>query len=308
MAKAPFPVDQQRTAIAVAYRNKSFIADGVLPRVPVSTEEFKYMEYPIEESFALPDTHVGRKGKPNEIELSATEQTASTDDYGLEDAIPQKDIDNAPKGYDPIDRSTEQLADYILLDREVRTANMVQNAANYPAGNKVQLAGTDQFSDYVNSDPLGVITAGLDSCLVRPNIMTLGRSIATTLAMHPQIVKAIHGNSGDAGIVTRQALANLFELEEVLVGESYLNTAKKGQAASLARVWGNHISLIHRNKMADTRNGLTFGLTAQWGSRVAGSRPDPDIGLRGGTRVRVGESVKELIIAGQAGYFIQDAQ
>ena len=58
---------------------------------------------------------------------------------------------------------------------------------------------------------------------------------------------------------------------------------------------------------ADANGGITFGFTAQWGTRIAGAVPDNRIGLRGGQRVRVGESVKELIIAPDLGYFIQNA-
>ena len=52
---------------------------------------------------------------------------------------------------------------------------------------------------------------------------------------------------------------------------------------------------------------ITFGLTAQWMTRIAGSTPDPKIGLLGGQRVRVGEFVKELVVANDVGYFIEDA-
>lgn len=307
MALAPFPIDPQRTAIAIAYRNPAYIADEVLPRVTVATQEFKYLEYPLAESFTVPDTLVGRKGRPNEVDLTATEATSNTEDYGLDDPIPQADIDNAPRNYDPVGRAVEQLSDYIALDREVRVAGKVFAAGSYPAGNKIQLSGTSQFSDFTNSDPVGVIMAGLDACLVRPNVAVLGQAVYSKLAQHPKIVKAVLGNAGDSGIATRQAIARLFELEDVLVGQSRLNTAKKGQAATLARVWGKHIALIHRNRLADTRGGLTFGFTAQWGGRIAGTQPDGNIGLRGGVRVRVGESVKELIVAGMAGYLIEDA-
>ncbi|EHF7717022.1 phage capsid protein, partial [Salmonella enterica] len=59
--------------------------------------------------------------------------------------------------------------------------------------------------------------------------------------------------------------------------------------------------------LADTQGGVTFGFTAQFGSRVSGSIPDPDMGMRGGQRVRVGESVRELIVAQDCGYFFQNA-
>src|SRR5690606_23611667 len=129
------------------------------------------------------------------------------------------------------------------------------------------------------------------------NVAVVGQAVWTKLAQHPKVVKAVHGNDGDSGIARRAALAELLELEEILVGQSRLNTAKKGKAASLSRVWGKHMSLIYRNRQADTQGGLTFGFTAEWGNRVSGTRDDGDIGLRGGKRTRVGESVKELIVA-----------
>lgn len=195
----------------------------------------------------------------------------------------------------------------IELDREVRTAALVFAAAQYAAANKITLSGTSQFSDYANSDPLGVIMAGLDACIMRPNVAVMGRAVFTKLCMHPEIVKAVHGNSGDAGIVQRRAVADLFELEDVLVGEGWVNTARKGQAATLSRVWGKHIALIHRNLTAGPNSGLTFGFTAQFGSRIAGATPDKNIGMRGGQLVRAGESVKEVITANDLGYLIVDA-
>lgn len=302
---APFPIDPHRTAIAIAYQNKRLIADAVLPRVPVSKESFTYMKHKLGEDFTVPDTKVGRKSRPNEISFSATEQTASTVDFGLDDPIPYADIENAPENYDPLDRSTESLTNLILLDREVRAANLVFNDANYT--HKSTLSGNGQWSDYANSDPLTAIMEGLDSVIMRPNIGVFGRATFTKLSMHPIIVKAIHGNSGDSGVVTREQLAQLLELEDVLVGEGFVNTAKKGQATNLARVWGKHASFIYRDEMADTRTGTTFGFTAQFGERVSGGKEDGDIGLRGGIRNRVGESVKELVTAPDLGLYFKNA-
>lgn len=307
MPNAPFPIDPVLVAITIAYRNAGYIADGVFPRVLVGKQEFKYFAYPKEETFARPDTKVGRRSRPNEIDLTASELTDSTQDYGLDDPVPQADIDNAPANYDPVGRAVMTLTDYIMIDREARAAGLLFDAAQYAAANKITLAGTDQFSDFDASDPIDVITAGKDAALMPVNVMAMGQEVYTKLSQHPKIVKAVHGNSGDAGIATRQAIANLFEVEEVLVGQSRLNTAKKGQAAVLSRIWGKDLAMFHRDRNADTRNGITFGYTAQWGGRVAGQERDSNIGLRGGQRVRVGESVVEKIVAPDAGYLIKDA-
>jgi len=304
---APFPIQPDLTAISIAYKNKRMIADEVAPRVPVNKEDFKYLKHDLAEGFTVPDTKVGRKSQPNEVSFSATEETASTVDQGLDDKIPQSDIDNAPENYDPLGKSVEQTSNLIELGREVRVANMVFNAANYAAGSQQTLAGVNQFSDFANSDPIGVLMDALDNMVMRGNIMTIGRQAYSILARHPDVVKAAHGNSGDKGVAHRDAIKELFELEDILVGEARINTAKKGQAPALQRAWGKHISLQYRDVMADTRSGMTFALTAQFGSRIAGAKEDSNIGLYGGQRVRVGESVKELITANDLAYFIQNA-
>lgn len=307
MSKAPFPIDPELLPVAVAYRNSRLIADRVLPYVTVGKAEFKYWKYVLEEGFTLPDTKVGRKSVPNEVEFTAQELTDSVDSHALDDFVPYEDIENAPANHDPRAQAVVNTMDLILLGREKRTADLVFNAASYNAANKVTLAGTDQWSDFANSDPIDDIMTGLDACLMRPNVGVFGAEVWTKLRQHPAVVKAVNANSGDSGVAARQAVAELFELEEIVVGPSLLNTAKKGQAPSLSRVWGKHASFIYRNEAATTQGGLTFGFTARFGSRIAGSIEDKKRGIVGGQTVRSGERVKEKIIADRAGYFIQNA-
>jgi hypothetical protein len=307
MGYAPFPVQPDLTGIAIAYRNGRLIADDVLPRVPVNVQDFKYLKYTLADGFSVPDTKVGRRGKPNEVEFSALEVSAATSDYGLDDPVPQADIDNAPVNYDPLGRATESTTDLILLDRESRAATLVFDANQYAAANKVTLSGTSQWSDFTNSDPIAAILNAMDAMVMRPNAMVIGQAVYTKLRTHPKVVQAFYGNAATAGVVPRSFLAQLLELQDLYVGEGWLNSAKKGQTASLARVWGKHCVLYYRNLQADTRRGMAFGYTAQWGNRVAGAIPDPHIGLRGGQRVRVGESVKELITANDLGYLFINA-
>lgn len=120
MSNAPFPIDPELTAIAIAYRNGRMISDEVLPRVPVGKQEFKFWKYDLAQGFTVPETLVGRKSKPNEVEFSATDETGSTEDHGLDAPVPQADIDNAPTNYNPLGHATEQTTNLILLDREAR--------------------------------------------------------------------------------------------------------------------------------------------------------------------------------------------
>lgn len=302
----PFPVIPYLTTIAINYRNRRLIADAVMPRVSVGNQTFRYKVYDLRDAFTIQDTKVGRTSQVNQVEFQSTETPGLTRDYALDGPVPYADVQNAANSnYDPEARATELVTDLVALDREVRVAGMTFNAANYAAANKSTL--TNPWSDKTLGTPLTDILTAMDSMLMRPNKLVLGRAVMTSLSTHPQIVKAFFGNQGDSGIVPTSFLAQLFGLDEVLVGESFLNTAARGQTASVSRVWGKFAALLYVNPLADVANGMTWGLTAQWGPRIAGKIADPDMGMRGGTRVRVGESVGEVIEANDLGYLFSNA-
>ena len=312
MAKAPFQYNPQLTGISLAYSNPSvaLIADQVLPPVPVATENFGYLSFPTEDAYTVPDTRVGRTSKTNQIEFGGTLLTDTTEDYGLEDPIPQKDMINAAAsriGFDPMAKSTAYLTNLILLDREVRTANLVFNTNTYGAANKTTLAGTAQWSDPA-SDPAALILAAADVMLFRPNALVVGRQVWTQLRQNVNLVKKILGTASTSGLLTRKQVADALELNDIFVGDGWVNTARKGQTAAMSRAWGKHAALIFQDPSADANRGVTFGYTAEFENRIAGTiMDDPDIGLRGGVRVRVGMSVKEKVIAPNLGYFWQNA-
>ena len=314
MAKTPFVIVPELTAIAVAYRQGNLIADRVMPYVPVNTQEFRYKKFALADDFTVPATLVGRKGSPNQVEFGETEATAATDDHALDGPVPNADQEAYERARsagqtgatDPRMRSAQQTMSLVMTAREKRVADLVFNLNSYGAANKVTLGAGTQFSDAAVK-PHDVITDALDTMIMRPNIAVFGRVAWSKTSRNPNLVKAVYGHGTEQGQVTRQAFAELFELEEVLVGDGWINTAQRGQAPNVVRLWGKDVAFLHRNMTADTEFGITFGFTARFGNRVGGTIEDPDMGMRGGQRVRVGESVKELVTAGDLGYLFKAA-
>ena len=313
MAKTPFVIVPELTAIAVAYKQPGLIADRVLPYVTVNTQEFRYKKYAAADDFTVPATLVGRKGAPQQIEFGETEVTDAVQDHALDAPVPNADIEAYERARaagqmvtDPMLRPTSMVMELGMTAREKRTADLVFNPANYAVGNKVALASGSRFSDDAVK-PHNVITDALDTMIMRPNIAVFGRTAWSKTSRNPNLVKAIYGRGTEQGQVSRQAFADLFELEEVLVGDGWINTAAKGQPPTMVRIWGKHVSFMHRHMNADTNYGITFGFTARFGGRVGGYVEDPDMGMRGGRRVRAGESVKELITANDLGYLFENA-
>lgn len=307
MATAPFPVSPELTAIAIAYANPdvSLIADQAMPRVKaVGKREFQYDVYDLS-MFSRPSTLVGRKGRPNEVSMSARRETAAIEDYGLDDSIPQDDIDQARKdGRNLEGESTEYIMNLVKLDRECRVAALVQNADAYSPGTVQTLSGEKQWSNPA-SKPLDLLLEALDAPLMRPNTMIMSGPVWSRLRLHPQIVKSLYPLAGE-GVVTRQQFAELLEIKSLLVGTSFVNNTRKGQAAVLSRTWGNHCALLYLDSAASSSRGVTWGMTVPYGTPVSGSTQDKDIGLRGGVRVRAGESLKELVTAPDAGCLIKN--
>ncbi len=83
-----YPVDFERTAIAVGYSNDMYVADMVLPRVPVMRKEYRYCEYPISESFTVPETRVGRRSRPTMVHFTASENPLPARITGLRTRSP----------------------------------------------------------------------------------------------------------------------------------------------------------------------------------------------------------------------------
>ena len=304
-----FVQSKELTALALKYKNpdRVFIADAIFPKAAVGTEAFEYQRIPTGTLFTLPDTRLGELSAWPTVTFSTEKVPASTKDEGIMVPLSNKVIKQAPAGSDPKALAVEFATTIMQLRREVRAAALAFTAANHPAGRKTTLAGAAQWSDDT-SNPLAVIRAALDNCLIRPNMLALGQPVWSELATHPRLVKAAGVSESGEGIISRAQLATLLEINEVLVGEAFVNTAKPGEASTITRCWGKHALAFYRDSTVSFATpGVTFGLTAEYGSRVAGTNEEQLMGLRGGVEVYTGESLAELIIAQDCAHFWENA-
>ena len=322
-AGSAMAVNPTLTPIAIAYRNSTddLIADQVLPEVPTG-QKFKWTEYPIAQAYTVPETEVGRRDAPNMVEFTGTEHDDAVIGHALKDGVPEVDIkawEDMPKPagggpINPMELSTMMTTDLILLRREINVAKLLTDVANYKYDHVTDLSaqGNKKWSD-ASSTPLDQILETLDRCLVRPNKLALTRPAFTALRKHPQIVQAVRGaaaygsfkGGGNAfqtgGSISAQQLADLLELDKILIGASWVNTAKKGQPVAMSRTWGPHAAFVNVNAVGAQLGKPTFGFCAMWGGRQVFTNFDKDIGPEGGTEIRVVEYRKEVIVSKEAG-------
>lgn len=307
--------DPARTGISLAYRNQKLIADEVLPRVQVGGYTFYWNKFNLADRFTLPDMILGRDGEANTVEFGITRETGFTEDFGLGGRTPEVDVEEGAKiDYDPLDAMAVSLTDLLLLRHEKSVADVVHALGTYPSANRQTLSGTSQFS-HADSRPYDVINAALDDMLMRANVLVFNNPGLRALRKHPQITAMVSdvgiGNSSITGSAGRQAtneqLAQLFEVDRVVSGNSRVNTADFDQPVSLARCWGNHLAMLHvdPNVVSAIGQAVTFGFVAEKGTREAYYEFEPKRGRRGAHYQRIAETVRPIIAASDVGYFFQ---
>jgi hypothetical protein len=289
------------SAVAIKYRQKGLIADQVLPRTKVDSQEFISLADRMAEWISPPDTTVGRTSNVNKLANSAQDPTyLATVNQGLDEPVPNQDEMNGPSE-SALARAVARVMGFVELRREIRAAAITTTAGNYAY--TATLSGTSQWSDKVNSNPLNDLLTNLDKPFMRPNKVVMGRDVWTQLSQHPKMIEAAFWAGAQAGKITRQQLADLLEVEEIIVGDGWQNTAVKGQTPVKTRIWGKFLAGFYQGDF-DNDSGNAWGYTAQFGDRIAGTIVDPNIGLFGGVNVRAGESVKEVVAAPEFGFLL----
>src|SRR6266571_1511909 len=205
-------VDEALTNISVAYRNEAFVAEQLLPVVPVQKRRDIYFKFSKQHFLAEDDTYC-----PG---------------HALEAIIPDEFRENADPGAQIDIEFTEKLTQKIALKQEVN-ANALLAAANVP--NNTTLSGTSQWSDYTNSDPVTVVDQAKETIQqligVVPNSLFLPRPVFRTLRNHPRIIDRVkYTGLGARKALTGDDLAEVFEVDRVVVPQVIQSTAHIGQA------------------------------------------------------------------------------
>jgi hypothetical protein len=246
---ADLVIDNAMTAISVAYPNGGAVGDALTPTIQVSKQSDRYFIHG-RETWAPEATDLRAPGTwAKEI----TGLALSTDVYyAVEHALqtPVAWEERQRAGVSPLspDRdATELVTAKILLQREIYIKNLATTTANYPAGNVVTLAGVTQFNDYVNSDPIGVFKTArryMHSLLfIEPNTAVIPYQVMSQLEDHPDFIERI--KYSERGILTKEIIATLIGVPNIVVPGFGWNSANPGQAASIGYLWGKDVVLAY---------------------------------------------------------------
>jgi hypothetical protein len=132
------------------------------------------------------------------------------------------------------------LVDILDLDIDARVSNLITTVANVGSGAGVASAWTTD-----DSDPIGDISSAIDiiedTTGKRPNRIAMGSRAWRLLRRHTDVRNLVFGVNNGGGYPATAQVANLLEVDEILVGQTYENQANEAQPESLRALWGDHV-------------------------------------------------------------------
>jgi hypothetical protein len=240
-------VDAPLTNVAIGYPTQGFIAARLLTDLPVRKKSDLYFIFDsAKRAQAASDDAREAGAEAREEDFAVSTGSYICAGHALRAAVPDEERENADAPISPMIDKTEFLVNKVLTNMEISLA--AQLASEITATSDP----TNEWDDYTNGDPIAdmklAIDAVEDATGFKPNVMSMDTKVWRALKFHPAILeKVIYGGSNGAPAdISPQAVAALFDLEEVIIGNPLKNTAVLGQTASMSRIWGSDVYVAYR--------------------------------------------------------------
>jgi hypothetical protein len=256
-------IDQHLSNVAIGYRPEGFIADMIAPIVDVDKQSNSYVIWSRADRLRRRETQRSPGGYANRIEQRVSSDTYFAKNYALASPVTIEDRENA----DPIfvqgivEGRTELVMDGLLLDWEVRVASQVTSGSNVGSYSAVSSAWDG------SGDPLGDINTAIDnvhySTGKMPNRVVFGVEAWKSFRRDSNVRDLIFGSDNGGGYPNTNQVAQLLDIDNVMVGDVWENTAEEGLAESLDSIWGDNVLVYYAPDNPNTQRP-SFMYSFRW--------------------------------------------
>ena len=175
----------------------------------------------------------------------------------------------------------------------------------------VTLSGTDQWSDFTNSDPFDDIKTGMEAVRtgsgMMPNTMIMSYAVMMTLMIHPDVIARLVNVTVVTSAMVIQALQLAFpNIKNVWVGSAQYNSGVEGGTDALADIWGKHfwVGYVSEKPRLKSRSfGFTYQAPGQ-NRQVKVLAYDED---KEGRYVRINDKYDQKLVDNKCMYLIKNA-
>ncbi|BCH55277.1 major capsid protein [Agrobacterium vitis] len=262
----------QRTAAVVnpilstharGYRNSTFIASALFPRVSIPNRSMLVIKFG-KEAFRKLNTRRAPGSATKRVQYGYAADPVSLVQDSLEGIVPtehQQEAETVP-GIDLGAGAVNMVLDVLDLNLEIDSGRIARDPANYDANHKVALTGKDRWVD-PESDPKSDLDEAKE--MIRrsigryPNTLTLGPNAGNALKGHPKIKEQFKYTSKDS--ISTDMLAAYFDVKKVVIGAAVYLPETADDAALANDVWGDDAILAYVPEAGDNFQVPSFAYT-----------------------------------------------
>lgn len=236
-------VDKLLQNVSNGYFPEGHIADQLFPELIVDQYTGLIGNYGMNHIRIESDlqTGIGEAKRVTPTKRGST--TYNVESHALEGIVSERDYANVENPFDAESDETMGLTTLIVTNKEKILADKLFDTAIITQN--VTLAGSDQFNDYVNSDPLARFktahNAILDGCGKSANAAVMSKKVFNTLKYHPAILDTLGFKYNQMGTLSEADIMKALDVQYLYIGDAAYNSAKEGQSDTLSQIWGNSI-------------------------------------------------------------------
>jgi len=257
--RANVHVSTPLTNLAIKYRNLAFVADVILPVVKVVKESDKYYIFSREEMKEV-DTHRAIGAKSNEVDWDVSTGSYSCEEYALSKLVSDRIVANADAPIRPKITTSQKLMKWLMLGYEKRVKALISGTAITSAVPTIKWDGT---SPTIEADVDTAKETIGQAAGVAPNIILFNDQVKNVVKKDSTVRNLIRytiaGSGGQELLVNGELPPVLWGLKVVIAAASE-DTAKKGQTASISRIWDDDV-LVAYVEPAPSLEALSLGYT-----------------------------------------------
>ena len=231
-------IDAAVSNILLNYRPHGFIADQIFPIVSVGKQSDRFFKITQADKFRTVADYRAPGTDPNEISFEVSSDGYYCDNYALGTYLTAEELANADMALDSRKLRSELVTDILLLNYEKRIADTVNSTSNVGTYSTTASAwGTANSNPYLDCQAdLQVVE---DASGYHPNVVVFGKQAWRKWRESDKIQAMLFPHGG--GVPTLQHAKLLLEVDKVLIGGAYYNSAAEGATMTLAKVWDDNV-------------------------------------------------------------------
>lgn len=291
--------------MSVAYTNDEYIGLRLMPSFPVSfgTDAATWWELDKETMFEAPDDTIGTGGSVNNINAGFVKQTATMHPHALQGSVDARSRAAMDAPVLALASRLPLVVNGLRLNQEKRIVAIAGSSASF-GSNTAAISAADQWNTDLGGDPAGSVDAAkaeLFSGIAETDTVAFcNERVFNVLKRHPTIREQFKYTGRET--LSRQMLAEYFEVDDLLVGKAREQTANEGATQSWTNLWPSVFGVVKVPRVVQEKIAC-FGITLEE-PMMELEHFEPNVGGWGEYITKVAFSDSSKVISSSCGYLL----